>query len=326
MRTEKKKKTLRLTISILIICLMMAFVLAGCGDNSNYAPEDINAPHQSGDHDSHFDDEEDDYSDEGSGSGDAGVPPDGGVPPALNTSSAEAFIDSVREIYNVILEDDYGLLHDEIGESRMKELELTLVMYSPAFIRILVSIYNDMGSNFIISIVESEDDAFGSASWAEGEDLIITLNYYNDELDGGVNHDTLSHELAHAMHFIIEEKIGYDHAEEDMMAFNQGFPYVEDYVGEWDEELHSPIFAYDYGMYNYLEDWATVIEELTMLTQRGLTTSTEELSERLSDPRNEPLLRKAQYIREMIYKYISEECSVIFFVLYDVEDFMRAAA
>jgi len=224
------------------------------------------------------------------------------------------------------LEDDHGLLRDEIGEARMKELELTLVMYSPAFIRTMVSIYNDMGSDFIISIRESEDDAFGSASWAEGEDLIIVLNYDNDELDGGVNHDTLSHELAHAMHFIVEENIGYDRAEDDMMAFNGGFPYVDDYGDEWDEELHSPFFAYDYGMYNYLEDWATVIEELTMLTQRGLTTSTEELSERLSDPRNEPLLGKAQYIREMIYKYISDECSIIFFVLYDVEDFMRAAA
>jgi len=316
------KKTVQITMKILILYLVMAFMLTGCGDNPDYASEDISAPHQIDDHDSHFNDEE-------SENGNARVPTDeddSNGPPTLDTSSVEAFIRDIREIYNIILEDDYELLHDEIGESRMKELELTLVMYSPAFIRTMVSIYNDMGSDFIISIRESADDAFGSASWAEGEDLVIVLNYDNDELDGGVNHDTLSHELAHAMHFIIEESIGYDRAEEDMTAFNDGFQYVDDYINEWDEELHSPFFAYDYGMYNYLEDWATVIEELTMLTQRGLTSSTEELSERLSDPRNEPLLRKAQYIREMIYKYISDECSVIFFVLYDVEDFMRAAA
>jgi len=230
------------------------------------------------------------------------------------------------EVYHIVLLDDYELLHDEIGESRMKELEMTLQLYSQPFIRKMVSIYNEMGAGFFIEINENDEDAHGSASWGEDADLLITLNYNDDGEVAGVNHSTLSHELAHAMHFIIEENIGEDRAGEELMALNQGFPYTEDYEDEWDEELHSPVFSYDYGMYNHLEDWATMIEEMTNFSPTNLTTATKQMSERLIDPQNEPLLIKAQYIREMIYKYISDECSAIFRTLYESEDYLRAAA
>ena len=320
---------------MLVLCLILALVLTGCTNNPAYIHENAHTPELSGDYENRYDDEDDGSNDSEPEGENAPAPPDAGDPgasndfdtsAALDTSSAEAFIESMRSVYHIIFVDDYGLLHDEIGVSRMKELETTLKMYSPGFIRTMVSLYNDMDADFIIAIEESDDDDFGSASWGGGGDLVISLYYKRTGLDGGVNHDTLSHELGHAMHYIIEENIGEDRAEQEMMALNQGFPYTEDYENVWDEELHSPVFAYDYGMYNYLEDWATLVEELMMLTQRGLTTSTQELSERLSDPRNEPLLIKAQYIRDMVYKHISDECSEIFFKLYEVEDFLRAAA
>ena len=326
---NQMKKMSHKIIAILLASIMVFFVLAGCGGNLGYIPEKINPPQSNNENDNHIDTgyeedqtqphtppEDDDDSDTG----------DLPESTALDTSSPEAFIDGVLEIYHVIMEDVDGSLQGENGKARMEEIETTLTMYSPAFIREMVSLYKDIGADFIIRVLDDSNEPYGTASWYPDEDLIITLNFDEDEDEDDDFHSTLSHELGHAMHYLIENSMDEDQDEYGLESLNQGFEYVENYIDEWDYELHSPVFAWAYGMYNYHEDWATIVEVLTIITPGGITDELPDISERLIDPKNEPLFEKSRYIREMVYKYISDECSAIFKVLYEAEDNLRAAA
>ena len=238
----------------------------------------------------------------------------------LDMSSAEAFINSVWEIYQIILEDSHGFLANYYGILPMNEIEMTLKVFSPAFIREMVSFYNDLGSDFIVRIEDYDKDFYGYTSWYFNGDLIITLHYDAKLSSRGFFQYTLAHELAHAAHYIVEEHIGELRSERELRRFNRSFPYVgSDYYYYWDEYIHSAMFAYDYGMYDHWEDWATVVEIL-------VSQPYDDTFSRLADPQNESLLRKAQYIRHMMYRYISDECFLVFSSLYEAEEHLRMAS
>jgi len=238
----------------------------------------------------------------------------------FDMSSAEAFIEDVYLVCGVILEDNNGFLSASFGKDLMHEIDAVLKLFSPAFIKEMVIFYATFGSDLIICLEGEDEEMFGYVVWDLNADLIITLYHSSDPDENGVSLPTLTHELAHAAHFIVEEYIGEKQSEQIMRAFNGRFDYLEDdYEHKWNEVTHGTAFAYDYGLYDYYEDWATTIEMFTMFDHL-------ELTDRLSVWRNEPLFRKAQYVRDMMYHYISDDCHQLFAPLYEAEEYMKAAA
>jgi len=92
------KKAQRNTITMFIMCLIMVFMLTGCADSPDYSHEDTDAPVAGNNHENHYDEDdiyENDEPDDESEDEPADEPPDEPAPnetPALDTSSAEAFI------------------------------------------------------------------------------------------------------------------------------------------------------------------------------------------------------------------------------------------
>ena len=217
-------------------------------------------------------------------------------PHELDMSSAEAFITDVKSIYNVTLRDNPGHLSGPDGDFLMRELDRALSSFSAGFIRSLVEEYREYGSAFIISLEGSSTTEFGMTLW-DG-DLTIILHYDADPDENGVTAAVLAHELAHAAHFIIEEYIGETRSMMELRSFNGIHSYVgEDYEEIWDPDIHSFYFSYDYGMYDYYEDFATIIEMLVAFPA--------EMQSRLSDKRHEPLILKTIYIRDIMHYYVS---------------------
>jgi hypothetical protein len=238
----------------------------------------------------------------------------------LDKSSPSAFIDSVWEQYMVILQDSDKLLYTEKGLEYKQEIERALLLFSPAFMKTLVNIYHkEYRATYILRLGGHNDEQYGTAEWFNN--IIITLYLDNDPVFCGINAAVLAHEIGHTIHYLFEEYIGEEQSERDMKEFNGDFFYVGDrYDRVWRYELHGTTFAYDYSLYCYYEDIATIFELLAE--------DPEGMTQRLSDPRNEPLFLKTQYIREMTYKYISDECYLIFMPLYEAEEILglRAAA
>ena len=243
---------------------------------------------------------------------------DSGVSFALDKSSADVFIEDIDAIYSISLIDSDGLLSSSQGSRLMDEIERGLSLFSPGFIRKMVAFYAEYGSVFFMVLENAaEDGDYGVADW-DG-DITIYL-YYNlfDELNG-ITAAVLAHEFTHAAHYIIEEYIGEEQSERDMMSFNGDFFYSEDdYDYLWNERLHSATFAYDYGMANYYDDMAAIVE---LLVERP-----EEMAARHSDHQNEPLYLKTRYIRDAMYMYISDECRAVFAPLYYADEVLEQAA
>jgi len=65
-------------------------------------------------------------------------------------------------------------------------------------------------------------------------------------------------------------------------------------------------------MYDYYEDIATIFQ---YLIQRA-----DDMDWRLSNKANEPLRNKTEYLRDVIYEYISDECWIIFEPLYSIRN------
>jgi hypothetical protein len=236
----------------------------------------------------------------------------------LDTSSVDAFIDGIWSKYGVVLEDNHGFLSGSYGSYRMNEIEVTLRLFSPWFIKALSDIYAGYNADLIIRVEGYNDYASGMVEWCG--DLIITLFYDSNPTSGRFKRSTLAHEMGHAVHFVIEEFIGSLQSERGMEVLNGSFPYVGSrYSSEWDDFLHSTTFAYAYGMYNFYEDWATIFEVLANPNPRDMIA-------RLTDARNEPLFLKIQYIRDLSYRYISNECWAVFFPLYEAEEYWAQAA
>ena len=232
----------------------------------------------------------------------------------LDRTSPSAFIDSAWEIYGVILQDREKFLYTGRGAEYMQEIEHALMLFSPTFMRRLTEHYHrEYRATYMINIEGHNDDYYGIAVWQTN--VVVTLHFDEDIESCGITAPVLAHEIGHTIHFLFEEYTGVEQSELDMMAFNGDFFYVgDDYDVVWREKLHETTFAYDYGMHCYYEDVATIFELLAE--------DPREMTARLSDPWNEPLLLKTQYIREMTYKYISDECWLIFMPLYEAEEIL----
>jgi len=228
----------------------------------------------------------------------------------LDMSSAEAFIADLQSTYNIEFIDRRGYLYEIDGVDIMHELNLALSLFTPTFLRALVAEYEEYGARFILNLEGPSSTEFGFTEW--DRNLTITLHYDRDPDENGVTAAVLAHELAHAVHFIIEEYIGETQSMEELRYFNGAFDYVgEDYDRLWNQDIHDPYFAYDYGMYDYYEDFATIIEVLVAFP--------DEMLERFSVYSHEALTRKTMYIREIMFYHISDTCFPIFIPLYEAE-------
>ena len=215
----------------------------------------------------------------------------------LDMSSAEAFIADVEYTYEVKLLDKFGFLSGSSGDSMMRELDKALSIFTPKFVRALVTEYKEYGSSFTISLEDYSSTEYGMTSW--DEDLTISLHYDSDPEECGITAAVLAHELAHAAHFIIEEHIGETRSMLELRFFNGVHGYVEDdYEYVWIPDVHALYFAYDYGMYDYYEDFATIIELLVAFPG--------EMVDRLSDHRHEALAKKTTYLRDIMNSHISD--------------------
>jgi len=233
----------------------------------------------------------------------------------LDMSSAEAFIDDVKSTYNLVLLDRYDYLSGADGKTIMHELSYALSLFTPRFIMELIAEYEEYGSEFSVHLEGPSSTEFGMTEW--DRNLIITLHYDRDPDENGITAAVLAHELAHAIHFIIEEYIGEDRSMLELRSFNDAFNYVDDdYDTVWDPDIHGFYFAYDYGMYDYYEDFATVIEMLVAFP--------DEMLDRLSDHSHDPLARKTMYLRDIVYQHVSE--TGVFDPLYKAEVFIGASA
>jgi hypothetical protein len=241
-------------------------------------------------------------------------------PPVLDMSSPSAFIDSVWERYGIILQDHEELLYTAEGLGYKQEIAHALWLFSPEFMRTLADTFHkEHRATYIIRLGGHNDDQYGTAEWYNN--IIITIYKDNDPAFCGITAPVLAHEIGHTIHYLIEEYITEEQSERDMESFNGGFYYVgDDYDSVWRYKLHGNTFAYDYSLHCYYEDIATIFELLVE--------DPEDMARRLADPWNEPLLLKTQYIREMTYRYVSDECWMVFMPLYEAEEILglRAAA
>jgi len=235
----------------------------------------------------------------------------------LDMSSDDAFIDDVLRTYGVELIDRRSYLSGSDGEELMRELNHALSLFAPDFIRALVTEYSEYGARFFIRLEGPSYTEFGMTEW--DRDLTITLHYHRDPEENGITAAVLAHELAHAAHFVIEEYLGEARSLAELRHFNGPFDYVEDdYDYVWDYDKHGSYFAYDYGMYDYYEDFATIIEMLVAFP--------EDLLERFSDFQYEALFQKTAYLRDIMYYYISDACFPVFAPLYEAEKIWDAPA
>ena len=234
----------------------------------------------------------------------------------LDKSSAEAFAADMKVTYGIILRDRYNHLTGPHAKWMMLELDHALSLFSPEFIVTLVSRYAKHGATFSLELGDHNDYQYGRTVWSS--DLTIVLYHDHNPARSGITAAVLAHELAHAAHFIIEGQIGEAHLERDMTSFNGSHQYVGDlYDEKWRQDIHGFYFAYDYSMYDYYEDIATVMEWLVF--------APDEMTERLSDYRHEALFRKTMYIRDIMYYYISDACSALFLPFYEAEAYWADA-
>ena len=233
----------------------------------------------------------------------------------LDMSSASAFISDVYSKYGIMISDRHRYLSGPDGENMMRELGGALYAFTPTFIRVLVAEYKEYGGAFTIRLETYSSTEYGTTLW--DRDLTITLHYDSDPVECGITTAVLAHELAHAVHFIIEEYIGEAQSLKELRAFNGSFEYVGEYYDDvWDPAIHSSYFAYDYGMSDHYEDFATIIEMLAGFP--------EEMLDRLSDGQNDPLIQKTMYLREIMYHYIAE--TDVFASLYEAERYLNIQA
>ncbi|MCL2698354.1 MAG: M64 family metallopeptidase, partial [Oscillospiraceae bacterium] len=146
---------------------------------------------------------------------------------ALNMSSPEAFIDSVWNIFGVVLQDNEELLYSEKGLDYMREIEHALWLFSPAFMRRLTDTFHkEHRATYIIRLGGHNDDQYGIAEWFNN--IIITVFLDNDPAFCGITAPVLAHEIGHTIHYLIEEYIGEEQSELDMMVLNGEFEYAGD--------------------------------------------------------------------------------------------------
>ncbi|MDR2531997.1 MAG: hypothetical protein LBC82_04065 [Oscillospiraceae bacterium] len=250
--------------------------------------------------------------------------PDDTPPPLsslLDKSSPQAFTDSIWEIFIIVLTDDEDFLSEENSSDYMDEIEHALMLFSPEFMRTMVSYYHrEYSSTYFINISGYNEDLAGLAkrAWYPGfgGNVSVTLFFDSDAENCGITAPVLAHEIAHTVHYLIEDFTDAGQIEKEMQALNGDFIYVDVLFNAfWNEALHSTTFANEYGMHCHYEDIASII---------GLLVGDPDgMAVRLSDPQNEPLFLKTQYIREMFYEYISDDCFLVFAPLYNAEGNIR---
>ena len=306
----------------IILCLFIALSSFGCAgffldlityetvaDDGDKIPTILESKNQEGQNYSHP--EDDKYDDPNHKDDvDEEQEPDISGLYTLDMSSADAFIADIQRTYEIDLLDRREYLSGSDGTELMHELNHALSLFTPDFMKILVAEYKEYGADFRIILEGPSSTEFGATEW--DRNLTITLHYDRDPEENGITAAVLAHELAHAAHFVIEEYLGETRSENELRSFNGIFDYVEDdYDIIWDPDVHGFFFAYDYGMYDYYEDFATIIEMLVAFP--------DEMLERLSDNGHEALTRKTAYLRDIMYYYLTDACFPVFSPLYEAE-------
>jgi len=243
------------------------------------------------------------------------VIPEPQIPLVLfDKSSPEAFIESIWNNFGIVLQDGEDFFSSDEGIGYMEEIEHVLFLFSPEFMEKMTDYFrSEHRAKYFLRLGGQNDDQYGLAEWRKN--IIVSVFYDKNPEFCGITAPVLAHEIGHTIHYLVEEYIGEKKSEADMRAFNGDFDYVEDrYDRVWREKIHGTTFAYDYGMHCYYEDIATIFELLVE--------DPAEMTARLSDPLNEPLFLKTQYIREITYEYISDECYLIFMPLYEAEEIL----
>ncbi|MCL2003292.1 MAG: hypothetical protein FWG72_04710 [Oscillospiraceae bacterium] len=229
-----------------------------------------------------------------------------GIPDVPDMSSPETFIQDIKRMYSITLTDEHKHLSGPDGGWMMKEISRCLALYSPGFVREMTAMYAEYGSRFFIRLDSPSEDDYGAIEWED--DVIIYLRYDSVPEWNGITAATLSHEMAHAVHFIVEEMVGEEEIKREMRMANKDFAYVGNrYDSVWQERIHAAAFAYDYGMYDAYEDAATILEMLV--------DDPEGMRRRLNNPENAILRRKTEYLYALA-SMISDECGALFAPLF----------
>jgi len=222
----------------------------------------------------------------------------------LDTSSVSAFSRELRKHYAISLKDNNSYLSGIGGKKMMDEISLCLSLFSPEFIKKMVDYYSKEHSSFFtLEIVKPSNSYYAYVEW--GTNIKICLAYNSNNERNGVKASVLAHELGHMVHFISEDYMRKARIKLDLMEINGKFNYVGDkYRRDWNEYRHGTTFVRSYSLYSHYEDVATIFEELVG--------DPESMQERLNDPLNASLRKKVEYIRDMTYNCISDECSALF--------------
>jgi hypothetical protein len=229
----------------------------------------------------------------------------------LDMSSASAFISDVKKVYGIELVDGNNILSGRDGKTLMADIDKGLWYYSPEFLRKMAAHYRELGEDFKIELEASDDESdIAGYCYFGGITLFHPVNQFFET--------TLGHELGHAVHTLIEELAG-DGFAKGFQALNDRIPYhygeedvwADDYDDSDWENQQKFYFVMQYGRTNYAEDMATIFERLVTVPEYACAV--------LSDPKYAPMLRKAKYLRDAVYKYFKDDCRRVFTAVYEAE-------
>lgn len=241
----------------------------------------------------------------------------------LDMSSGTAFISDVKATYGVVLMDNNNYLSGSKGKEAMQAIDKTLSAFSPDFMKSLVEAYIKEYESQIIIRIE------GSSYFAEyGNDVVlgyiefnprvklcqIVLRYDSDPDYHGVTAVALSHEIGHAVHFLLNRLAGTSAITKNLQALNDPYKYMDEkeaFARGWKEATQGVVFARNQGMSAAEEDIATMFEVLVGDTTGSITRLSTDIRTRLKDPYNETLRQKMAYVRDITYEYLGK-CPGVF--------------
>jgi len=225
----------------------------------------------------------------------------------LNMSSPKAFIADLKKTYNITLIDKDSYLSGAFGKQEMKEIDRQLRLFSPAFIKTAIEKQRCKTLELVFEKTgEQTYNATYQTLWAHNSaNPRIIFFYDNLWLAGGA----LAHELGHFFEDTVRPYCPPWLMQRDFAKMNGDYSYLNsytepDYKTVWRESEHNRVFVNPYSMTFPHEDYTTIFEMLTGNPNDAKT--------RLSDPKNAAIRKKTEYIRNLMYYYISPECYRLF--------------
>ena len=232
----------------------------------------------------------------------------------LDTSSRQSFITDVYETYGIVIRDRASALSGRDGVDIMNAIDYTLSSYTPEFVQMLAYIFRTThNAPFIIDLLESRQMGGGAGNagrWINvwnpstnsmgSEYRISMINTYNIS-SRQVNSygNVFAHEFGHAVHHALLYVLGTRQAEQmerDFTAFNGNFRYTGTQHGNFNMSTHGTTFVSRISLEHWEEDVAEIFAYLTY-NPTGMV-------DRISNTRNQPLLDKTIFLRDMVYEYI----------------------